>query len=184
MQTKKDPKVNLEPRKVTYVLIGLVTTLALLFVALEWSNSTIRRSNILTRVADTELDEDMIITVQNQMTPPPPPPPMPEVIENFDIVDEDVDIEDYEVPEFEDTKDVLIEVVSLDAAPSEGEETIFKGSTEKAVEEAEANRKIQEAEAAQADNAEGEATEGEAAEGSGETSGDGSAEGGSGDSNG
>ena len=69
-------------------------------------------------------------------------------------------------------------------AASEGEETIFKGSTEKAVEEAEANRKIQEAEAAQADNAEGEATEGEAAEGSGEASGDGSAEGGSGDSNG
>ena len=69
-------------------------------------------------------------------------------------------------------------------AASEGEETIFKGSTEKAVEEAEANRKIQEAEAAQADNAEGEGTEGEAAEGSGEASGDGSAEGGSGDSNG
>ena len=69
-------------------------------------------------------------------------------------------------------------------AASEGEETIFKGSTEKAVEEAEANRKIQEAEAAQADHAEGEGTEGEAAEGSGEASGDGSAEGGSGDSNG
>ena len=69
-------------------------------------------------------------------------------------------------------------------AASEGEETIFKGSTEKAVEEAEANRKIQEAEAAQVDNAEGEGTEGEAAEGSGEASGDGSAEGGSGDSNG
>ena len=69
-------------------------------------------------------------------------------------------------------------------AASEGEETIFKGSTEKAVEEAEANRKIQEAEAAQADNAEGEGTEDEAAEGSGEASGDGSAEGGSGDSNG
>ena len=69
-------------------------------------------------------------------------------------------------------------------AASEGDETIFKGSTEKAVEEAEANRKIQEAEAAQADNAEGEGTEGEAAEGSGEASGDGSAEGGSGDSNG
>lgn len=69
-------------------------------------------------------------------------------------------------------------------AASEGEETIFKGSTEKAVEEAEANRKIQEAEAAQVDNAEGEGTEGEAAEGSGEASGDDSAEGGSGDSNG
>ena len=135
MQTKKDPKVNLEPRKVTYVLIGLVTTLALLFVALEWSNSTIRRSNILTRVADTELDEDMIITVQNQMTPPPPPPPMPEVIENFDIVDEDVDIEDYEVPEFEDTKDVLIEVVNLDAAPNEGEEPTDDGQPFLVVEE-------------------------------------------------
>jgi len=64
-------------------------------------------------------------------------------------------------------------------ADSEGDETIFKGSTEKAVEEAEANRKVQEAMAAQEDNAEGDAEAGE-----GEASGDEAAEGGSGEGNG
>ncbi|MCR4709615.1 MAG: septum formation initiator family protein [Clostridiales bacterium] len=51
----------------------------------------------------------------------------------------------------------------------EGEDAIFKGSTERAAEEAEANRKVQEAMAAQNENEDGEdgdaAAEGEASEG-------------------
>ena len=73
-------------------------------------------------------------------------------------------------------------------AASEGEETIFKGSTEKAVEEAEANRKIQEAQAAQeaaeGEDAEGETAEGETGEGQGDGESEGTQEGGSGDNNG
>ena len=35
MEIKKDPKVNLETRKSTYVLSGLVGILAILFIGLE-----------------------------------------------------------------------------------------------------------------------------------------------------
>ena len=70
----------------------------------------------------------------------------------------------------------------------EGEDTIFKGGTERAAEEGEANRKIQEAQAAQeaaeGEDAEGETAEGETGEGQGDGESEGTQEGGSGDNNG
>ena len=121
MQTKKDPKVNLEPRKVTYVLIGLVTTLALLFVALEWSDTSVRRTKVFTRAFDIEEPELPIVTIQQNVTPPPPPP-LPDVIDRFDVVEDEVNIEDYDLVSMEDEDDVPIQIISLEGAPSEGEE--------------------------------------------------------------
>ena len=122
MQTKKDPKVNLESRKVTYVLTGLVSTLAMLFVALEWSSPTVRKYNVYNRVADENPEEDIIVTVQNQVTPPPPPPPMPEVFERFEVKEDIVDIEEIDIPNYEDDDDTPIQFVDMEGAPSEGEE--------------------------------------------------------------
>jgi cell division protein FtsB len=79
-------------------------------------------------------------------------------------------------------KDEILFVLPEIRKASEGEDSIFKGSTERAAEEAEANRKVQEAQAAQEDAdaaAEGETAEGQAEDASGET-----AEGGSGENNG
>lgn len=70
-------------------------------------------------------------------------------------------------------KDEILFVLPEIRKVSEGEDAIFKGSTERAAEEAEANRKIQEAQAAQ-DEAEGEA-EGADGENSGDAAGDGEA---------
>ena len=88
-------------------------------------------------------------------------------------------------------KDEILFVLPEIRKVEEGEDAIFKGSTERAAEEAEANRKVQEANAAQEENqaaAEGDAASGENAGeqgegGSGESSGE-SQEGGSGDNNG
>ncbi len=85
-------------------------------------------------------------------------------------------------------KDELLFILPEIRKAEEGEDTIFKGGTERAAEEGEANRKIQEAQAAQ-EEAEGEAADGETAEGeTGEDQEDGgsgeSQEGGSGDNNG
>ena len=46
MEIKKDPKVNLETRKTTYALTGLVGILAIIFIALEWTNTSTRRSTL------------------------------------------------------------------------------------------------------------------------------------------
>ena len=77
MEIKKDPKVNLETRKSTYVLSGLVGILAILFIALEWTNTTTRRSTLGIQSAIDEEEEEIVMTVQNNTPPPPPPPPPP-----------------------------------------------------------------------------------------------------------
>ena len=80
-------------------------------------------------------------------------------------------------------KDELLFVLPEIRKVEEGEDSVFKGSTERAAEEGEANRKLQEAQAAQEAD-EGETAEGEDGEGQGdETSGE-VQEGGSEDNNG
>ena len=80
-------------------------------------------------------------------------------------------------------KDELLFVLPEIRKVEEGEDSVFKGSTERAAEEGEANRKLQEAQAAQEAD-EGETAKGEDGEGQGdETSGE-AQEGGSEDNNG
>ncbi len=124
MEIKKDPKVNLESRKTTYVLTGLVGILAILFIALEWSNTSRRAGNLIARTAEIEEEEEIVMTVQNNTPPPPPPPPMPDVIEQLTVVEDDVEIEEVEIQSMEDDNNTVVEVVDLSAqeGPSDEEE--------------------------------------------------------------
>lgn len=125
MEIKKDPKVNLESRKTTYVLTGLVGILAILFVGLEWANTSRRISSIAARNDVVEEEEEIVMTVQNNTPPPPPPPPMPDVIEQLTVVEDDVEIEEIEMQSLEDDNNTVVEVVDLsaDSGPSEEEES-------------------------------------------------------------
>lgn len=131
MEVKKDPKVNLETRKSTYVLTGLVGILALLFIAFEWTNTTVHRSTLGAQSAIDEEEEEIVMTVQNNTPPPPPPPPMPDVIEQLTVVEDDVEIEEIDMQSAEDDANTVVEVVDLSsvAAPEEEEDaeanTIF-----------------------------------------------------------
>jgi protein TonB len=72
MEIKKDPKVDLETRKSIYALTGLVSILAILFIAFEWTSITTRRTSVVQREAIEE-EEEIVMTVQNN-TPPPAAP--------------------------------------------------------------------------------------------------------------
>jgi protein TonB len=123
MEIKKDPKVDLETRKSIYALTGLVSILAILFIAFEWTSITTRRTSVVQREAIEE-EEEIVMTVQNNTPPPPPPPPMPDVIEQLTVVEDDVEIEEIEVQSMEDDNNTTVEVVNLEAetGPSEEEE--------------------------------------------------------------
>ena len=124
MEIKKDPKVNLETRKVTYGLTGLVGIMAILFIAFEWTNTTRRQGNTFQRTEMIEEEEEIVMTVQNNTPPPPPPPPMPDVIEQLTVVEDDVEIEEVEMQSSEDDDNVTVEVFDITNtdAPSEEEE--------------------------------------------------------------
>lgn len=91
MNTKKSSKADLENKRVLFIQLGLVFTLALVLLAFEWKTY----DRILTDLGERDvidIPEEMIeITRQDQ--PPPPPAPPPQTTQ-FKIVEDDVEIED------------------------------------------------------------------------------------------
>lgn len=90
MEVKKAPKANIETQKTTFLLMGLVVALAVLFVGFEWSSS-ISKLDETVIVQDVLAEEEIEITQRDPTPPPPPPPPQPEVPEIIDVVEERVE---------------------------------------------------------------------------------------------
>lgn len=98
MQIKKSAKASLEGDKLIYVLMGFVFVLSLCFVALEWTQSEVKKFEQADQ--DFPIEEEMDIQQTTQdMTPPPPPPPAPEVpqeVEVLNVVEDDVETQSIE----------------------------------------------------------------------------------------
>lgn len=91
MEVKKAPKANIETQKTTFLLMGMVVALAVLFVGFEWS-STISKLDETVIVQDVLAEEEIEITQREpEPPPPPPPPPEPELPEIIDVVEEKVE---------------------------------------------------------------------------------------------
>ncbi len=89
-EVKKSPKANLEVHKGTYIMMGLVLGVSLLFFAFEWSTQTSKlNENIL--VQDVLAEEEIEITRRDPTPPPPPPPPEPETPEIIEVVETKVE---------------------------------------------------------------------------------------------
>lgn len=124
MQLKKSPGANLENKRVTNVLVGLVVALSVLFVAFEWTDSDITVAD-LTDVETEEFEEEMQIdqTMQDETPPPPEPEEIPEqVIEEITIVDNEKKVEGIEMSSEDDQKTVQVITQAPVAAPVEEED--------------------------------------------------------------
>lgn len=105
INSKKSPEVDLENKKFTYVLLGLVLALAIMYVGFEWTQKEVTKYE----VADTEVlefEEEIIDNTIQEETPPPPPPPAPEVIEEIEIVEDDKETESIDFSTEDDDKKV------------------------------------------------------------------------------
>lgn len=89
-EVKKSPKANLEVHRNTFILMGLVVGLSLLFFAFEWSTQT-RKLDETVLVQDVLAEEEIEITRRDPTPPPPPPPPEPETPEIIEVVEEKVE---------------------------------------------------------------------------------------------
>lgn len=89
-EVKKSPKANLERQRNTYILMGMVLGISILFFAFEWSTET-RKLDETVLVADVLAEEEIEITRREPPPPPPPPPPEPETPEIIEVVEEKVD---------------------------------------------------------------------------------------------
>ena len=123
MEIKKSPKANLEDKRLTFVFMGLIVALAILYTAFEWT-----QREITVHEADNEdflIEEEIQIdqTFQEE-TPPPPPEPeeVPDVIEEIKIVEDDVKTEEVNFST-EDTKEA-VEIKQVEFEEEEEEEEI------------------------------------------------------------
>ncbi len=116
MDVKKSPKANLENRRTTYVLMGLVFALGAFYVAFEWTQKEIKVYEAQNNM-EVFFEEEMIEnTIQQEETLPPPPPPAPDVIEELNIVDNDVETAEVEIVSEDDQKTVQ-EMLRVPIAP-------------------------------------------------------------------
>ena len=91
MDTKKTPKADLEGKRVLFIQIGLVVTLALVLLAFEWKSY----DRVLADLGERDVIDipEELVEITRQEQPPPPPAPPPQTTQ-FKIVEDDVEIED------------------------------------------------------------------------------------------
>lgn len=122
MELKKNPKADLEKKKILFIEIGLVVSLFVVLMAFEWKSTGGVNTDFAT-LQDIVVEEEMIpITEQEEIKPPPPPQPV-QVIDVINIVDDDVEIEDdVDLFDMEFQEDIAVKIVDFQDDEDEMEE--------------------------------------------------------------
>lgn len=127
MEIKKSERANLEKGKSTSLLIGFVMALAVMFVALEWTQRDVEDNSEIYGVKDVSINEEMVpITLPEKKTVPPPPAAVTKA-EIIEIVEDDAEIEEDIMASFEDNVEWvdLSEIDYVEVEPEPEEEEIF-----------------------------------------------------------
>ena len=122
MELKKSEKANLESKRNTFLMFGLVVALGVTLLAFTWTAKP-TKADSLGSIADQEVEEEIIPITREQEIKPPPPPPPPAVVEVLNIVDDDVEIEDeLEIEDTDADDETVIDVAPIIEAAEEEEE--------------------------------------------------------------
>ncbi|MDD4848991.1 MAG: energy transducer TonB, partial [Bacteroidales bacterium] len=127
MDVKKSPKANLENKRMTFVLMGLILALGAFYVAFEWTKREVEVYQVENNM-DAMFEEEMVENTIQEETPPPPPPPAPDVIEEINVVEDNVETESVDIVSEDDQKTVQ-KIIKTPIAPVEedpDENVIFK----------------------------------------------------------
>ncbi len=124
MEQKKSSKADLEGKRGTFFLLGLVVALGSTLAAFELKSHPTKIES-LGELQDVEVVEQIIPpTLEKRVTPPPPPPP--KIIEFFEIVDNDVEVSELEFEDSEATEFTSIDFPAIVSSyPVEEEEEIY-----------------------------------------------------------
>ena len=122
MEIKKSPKADLEGKKSTWLLLGYVLILALIFVAFEWTERD-KKVTTDTGIAEVVFEEEMIPITEQQEQKAPPPPEAPKVEEVLEIVENDAKVEETAIQASEETgQAVEVKYVPVEVEEEEPEE--------------------------------------------------------------
>ncbi len=124
MEAKKTPKADLEKRRGLYLEIGLVVILALALVAFNIKSYDKEVKEVNTRVAESEIDAEVLNTPPEEL--PPPPPPEQEIVAT-----------DLKVVENDEQPINEVGLINADDNANRAQETFVKVEVKEEVEEAE-----------------------------------------------
>lgn len=124
MEIKKSPKADLEGKRGTWLLVGYVVVLALMFVAFEWTQRD-KEVTTDTGIVEAVFEEEIIPITQQEEIKAPPPPEVPSVAEVLNIVDDKADVVETEVQTSEETgKAVEVKYVPVEVVEEDPEENV------------------------------------------------------------
>ncbi|MEG0039505.1 energy transducer TonB [Bacteroides sp.] len=92
MEVKKSKKAAIESRRGTWLLMGFVATLALMFVTFEWTQRDVKVASGLLAGNDPIFEESLIPITFREEKLPPPPLPEAKVPEALIIVENDAKV--------------------------------------------------------------------------------------------
>ena len=118
MEVKKSPKADLESKKLTFTLIGLVVSLFIIWRVFEYKSYDKQTFDDLQRTVEV-IEEEMVEITKQEQPKIQPPAPKPQVTQ-IEIVDNEEDIEDEIEIDAEVSQDEVLE--EYDFAPAEIEE--------------------------------------------------------------
>ncbi|MBN1820528.1 MAG: energy transducer TonB [Prolixibacteraceae bacterium] len=120
MEPKKSKKADLENKRNTFLLIGLVVALGATLLAFEWTSKPSAASS-LGELTMQEVEEEFIPVTREQEVKPPPPP-KPTVVEILTIVDDDVELdEELDIESTEADDETIINIAPIIQAEEEEE---------------------------------------------------------------
>lgn len=129
MEVKKSPKADLDSKRLTFALIGLVVSLFIVWRVFEIKSYDKRTLENLQRTVEV-IEEEMVEITKQEAPKPQPPAPKPQATQ-IQIVEDDVEVEDeidinaevsqeeiieeyvYEAPEIEEEEIVEAEILLL-----------------------------------------------------------------------
>ena len=117
MEIKKSPKADLESKKSTFILIGLVVSLFVVWRVFEYKSYDKQSVDEFQRTVEV-IEEEMVEITKQEQPKPQPPAPKPQVTQ-IEIVDNEEEIEDEIEIDAEVSQDEVIEEYF---APAEIEE--------------------------------------------------------------
>ena len=110
MEIKKSEKANLENKKLLFIEIGLIISLLIVYIALEWTSKETNTA-VLEDTTEILIEEEIISTNMETPPPPPPAPKMPVLSDQIDIVDDEIELEDDMFMNLEDNADLGVEIM-------------------------------------------------------------------------
>ena len=110
MEIKKTDKANLENKKLLFVELGLVISLAITFGAFEYTSKETKVST-LEDTAEVVLEEEIIPITQETPPPPPAAPKIPILSDQIDIVDDEIELDDDMFMNLEDDASLGVEIM-------------------------------------------------------------------------